>query len=180
MIIVIEVDQSCYRWITNSYGSSISSFEYHCWNSKTIITESTCPIVLRIFRSLDSFSDIAVILGDLNLIDDSGFDVHDVLMSLLQGEVSLKMSVVVKSISDLFSEALPDESSEDEVLLLQTVTCQNGQMQRTVEDIGGVGSVNNARQVILTDLMFECGLTFTVESRKAERACVNMTSILIC
>ena len=32
----------------------------------------------------------------------------------------------------------------------------------------------------VTDLMFECGLTFTVESRKAERACVNMTSILIC
>ena len=30
-----------------------------------------------------------------------------------------------------------------------------------------------------TDLMFECGLTFTVSSRKAERACVNMTSILI-
>ena len=30
-----------------------------------------------------------------------------------------------------------------------------------------------------TDLMFECGLTFTVASRKAERACVNMTSILI-
>ena len=31
-----------------------------------------------------------------------------------------------------------------------------------------------------TDLMFECGLTFTIESRKAERACVNMTSIQIC
>ena len=90
------------------------------------------------------------------------------------------MSVVVKSISDLFSEALPDESSEDEVLLLQTVTCQNGQMLKTVEDVGGVESVNNARQLILTDLMFRCGLTFTVESRKAERACVNMTSILIC
>ena len=32
----------------------------------------------------------------------------------------------------------------------------------------------------VTDLMFECGLTFTVKSRKAERACLNMTSILIC
>ena len=32
----------------------------------------------------------------------------------------------------------------------------------------------------VTDLMFLCGLTFTVKSRKAERACVNMTSILIC
>ena len=31
-----------------------------------------------------------------------------------------------------------------------------------------------------TDLMFECGLTHTAASRKAERACVNMTSILIC
>ena len=28
------------------------------------------------------------------------------------------------------------------------------------------------------DLMFECGLTFTAASREAERACVNMTSIL--
>ena len=31
-----------------------------------------------------------------------------------------------------------------------------------------------------TDLMFKCGLTYTAASRKAERACVNMTSILIC
>ena len=31
-----------------------------------------------------------------------------------------------------------------------------------------------------TDLMFECGMTFTVALRKAEMACVNMTSILIC
>ena len=31
-----------------------------------------------------------------------------------------------------------------------------------------------------TDVMFECGLTYTAASRKAERACVNMTSILIC
>ena len=53
-------------------------------------------------------------------------------------------------------------------------------MLRTVEDVGGVESVNNIRQLIFTDLMFRCGLTFTVESRKAERACVNMTSILIC
>ena len=31
-----------------------------------------------------------------------------------------------------------------------------------------------------TDLMFERGLTYTAASRKAERACVNTTSILIC
>ena len=42
----------------------------------------------------------------------------------------------------------------------------------------GAESVNNAWQTILKDLKLECGLTFTVESRKAERACVNMTSIL--
>ena len=30
-----------------------------------------------------------------------------------------------------------------------------------------------------TDLMFECGLTYAAASRKAERACVNMTSIMI-
>ena len=32
----------------------------------------------------------------------------------------------------------------------------------------------------VTDLMFECGLMFTVKSRKAEKAFVNMTSILFC
>ena len=31
-----------------------------------------------------------------------------------------------------------------------------------------------------TDLMFECGLTFSDALRKAERACVNTSSILIC
>ena len=31
-----------------------------------------------------------------------------------------------------------------------------------------------------TDLMFACGLTFSDALREAERACVNMTSILIC
>ena len=49
---------------------------------------------------------------------------HDVL-SLLQGEVSFKTSVIVKSNEDLFSEALPDEPGEDEVLLLHTSACQN-------------------------------------------------------
>ena len=34
--------------------------------------------LLGTFRSLDSSSGIAVILGDPNLIDDSVFDVHDV------------------------------------------------------------------------------------------------------
>ena len=96
VIIVVEVDQFCYRLSTNRAAQKDE-------------------FLLGTFRSLDSSSGIAVILGDPNLIDDSVFDVHDVLLSLLQGEVSLKMSVVVKSISDLFSEALPDESSEDEV-----------------------------------------------------------------
>ena len=135
--------------------------------------------LLGAFLSLVYSSGIAAISGDPDLIDDSVFDDHDELLSLLQGVVSLKMSVVVKSNSDLFSEALPDESGEDEVLLLQTVTCQNEQIQSTVEAVGGAESVNNAWQSILTDLMFECGLTFVGESRKAERACVNMTSILV-
>ena len=135
--------------------------------------------LLGAILSLDSSSGIAVISGDPDLIDDSVFDDHDELLSLLQSVVSFKMSVAVKSNSDLFSEALPDESGEDEVLLLQTVTCQNGQIQSTVEAIGRAESVNNAWQSILTDLMFECGLTFAGESRKAERACVYMTSILI-
>ena len=210
VIIVIKADQFCYRLntdraaqkdefegehteradqesldrlITNSCGSSLSSFEYHCWTFKIDHNRTymsyRLEFLLGAFLSPDSSSGIAVISGDPDRIDDSVFDDHDELLSLLQGEVSLKMSVVVKSISDLFSEALPDESGEDEVLLLQTVTCQNGQIQSTVEAVGGAESVNNAWQSILTDLMFECGLTFTVESRKAERACVNMTSILV-
>ena len=130
--------------------------------------------LLGAILSLEYSSGIAVISGDPDLIDD-----HDELLSLLQGVVSFKMSVAVKSNNDLFSEALPDESGEDEVLLLQTVTCQNGQMQSTVEAVVGAESVNNAWQSIQTDLMFECGLTFAGESRKAERACVNMTSILV-
>ena len=51
--------------------------------------------------------------------------------------------------------------------------------------VGKVGKVGECEFNVLkffraTDLMFECGLTFTDASRKAERACVNMTSILIC
>ena len=57
------------------------------------------------------------------------------LLSLLQSDVSLKMSVAAKANGDLFSEVLPDESGEDEVLMLQTVTHQNGQMQSDVEAI---------------------------------------------
>ena len=135
--------------------------------------------LLGAFRSLDSSSCIAAISGDPDLIDDSVFDDLDELLSLLQNDGSLKMSVALKSNGDLFSEGLPDESGEDEVLLLQAVTCQNGQMQSTIEAIGGAEPVNNAGHPIHTDLMFECGLTFTVESRKAERACVYMTSFLI-
>ena len=100
--------------------------------------------LLAVSLSLDSSSCIAAISGDLDLVVDSVFDVLDEFLSLLQNEVSLKMSVAVKSNGDLFSEALPDESGEDEVLLLQTVTLQNGQMQSTIEAIGGTEPVNNA------------------------------------
>ena len=48
--------------------------------------------------------------------------------------------------------------------------------------VGKVGECefNVLKFLRATDLMFECGLTFTDASREAERACVNMTSILIC
>ena len=48
--------------------------------------------------------------------------------------------------------------------------------------VGKVGECefNVLKFLRATDLMFECGLTYTAASRKAERACVNMTSILIC
>ena len=77
---------------------------------------------------------------------------HDVL-SQLQGEVSFKTSVIVKSNEDLLSEALPDEPGEDEVLLLHTSACQNE--QNTVEAVGGAESVNNAWESILKDLMLD-------------------------
>ena len=76
--------------------------------------------LLGTILSLEYSSGIAVISGDPDLTDDSMFDDHGMLLSLLQGEVSFKMSVAVKPNSDLFSEALPDESGEDEVLLLHT------------------------------------------------------------
>ena len=48
--------------------------------------------------------------------------------------------------------------------------------------VGKVGECEfNVLKVLRsTDLMFECGLTFIDASREAERACVKMTSILIC
>ena len=51
--------------------------------------------------------------------------------------------------------------------------------------VGKVGKVGEYEFNVLkflraSDLMFECGLTFTDASRKAQSACVNMTSILIC
>ena len=125
--------------------------------------------LLGTFRSLEYSSGIVEISGDPDLIDDSVFDDHGKLLSLLQGVVSLKMSVAVKPKSDLSSEALTDESGENEVLLLHMSTCQIGLIQSTVEAVGGDESVNYARQSIKQDLKFECGLTFTIESRKTER-----------
>ena len=48
--------------------------------------------------------------------------------------------------------------------------------------VGNVGECefNVLKFLRATVLMFECGLTYTAASRKAERACVKMTSILIC
>ena len=65
--------------------------------------------------------------------------------SLGHDTVPLIMSVAVKANGDLlFSEVLPDVSGEDEVLLLQAVTHQNGQLQSAVEAVGKAEPVNNA------------------------------------
>ena len=58
-------------------------------------------------------------------------------------------------------------------------------VERSEKEESQVGKVGECEFNVLkffraTDLMFKCGLTFTDASRKAERACVNMTSILIC
>ena len=187
--IVIEADQFCYRLntnraaerdefegdyteraeqeslnrsITNSCGSSLFSFEYHCGNFKNDLNRTnymSYRASLR-FCSVGKNEKMELVyrcrvynLIETPSMDDEGNMLkktdstcifrHDVL-SLLQGEVSFKMSVIVKSNSDLFSEALPDESGEDEVLLLHTSTCQNEQIQNTVEAVGGAESVNNA------------------------------------
>ena len=57
--------------------------------------------------------------------------------------------------------------------------------EKEESQVGKVGKVGECEFNVLkflraSDLMFECGLTFTDASRKAESACVNMTSILIC
>ena len=58
-------------------------------------------------------------------------------------------------------------------------------VERSENEESQVGKVDECEFNVLTifqatDLMFECGLTYTVASRQAERACVNMKSILIC
>ena len=58
-------------------------------------------------------------------------------------------------------------------------------VERSENEESQVGKVDECEFNVLTvfratDLMFECGLTHTAAPRKAERACVNMTSILIC
>ena len=58
-------------------------------------------------------------------------------------------------------------------------------VERSENEESQVGRVDECEFNVLTvfratDLMFECGLTYTAASRNAERACVNMTSILIC
>ena len=57
--------------------------------------------------------------------------------------------------------------------------------EKEESQVGKIGKVDECEFNVLTvfratDLMFECGLTYTAASRKAERACVNMTSIRIC
>ena len=183
------------RLITNSCNSSLFSFEYHCRNFKndhnrtymsyraslrfcSVGKNEKMELVYRcrVYNLIETLSMDDE--GNMLKKTDSTCIFRNDVLSLLQGEVSFKMSVIVKSNGDLFSKALPDDSGEDEVLLLHTNTCQNEQIQNTVEAVVGAESINNAWQAIQQDLMFECGLTFTVESRKAERACVNMTSIL--
>ena len=58
-------------------------------------------------------------------------------------------------------------------------------VERSENEESQVGKVDECEFNVLTvfrvtDLMFECDLTCTAASRKAERTCVNMTSILIC
>ena len=58
-------------------------------------------------------------------------------------------------------------------------------VEKYENDESQVGKVGECEFNVLkflraTDLMFECGLTFSDALREAERACVNTTSILIC
>ena len=53
--------------------------------------------------------------------------------------------------------------------------------EKEESQVGKVGACefNVLKFLRATDLMFECGLTFTDASRKTDRACVNTTSILV-
>ena len=94
----------------------------------------------------------------------------------------------------MFNELLEDAEIAIVVKRPKTVKEIKGNMRnsQTVErvekienDESQVGKVGECEFNVLkflraTDLVFECGLTFTDASRKAEKAFVNMTSILIC
>ena len=90
--------------------------------------------------------------------------------SLGHDTVSLIMSVAVKANGDLLSEVLPDESGEDEILLLQAVTRQNGQMQSAVEAVRGAEPANNAWHPIPATVIVDAdGSDVAVLEKRPER-----------
>ena len=110
--------------------------------------------------------------------------------------------VVEKQMSDLLAVSERNEDLEQsfcaEIAIvakhLKTVKETEGnkrimqtseRVERSENEESQVGKVDECEFNVLTvframNLMFECGLTYTAASRKAERACVNMTSILTC
>ena len=100
--------------------------------------------------------------------------VFNVLHEDLEQSFCAEIAIVEKHLKTL-KETKGDKS------IVQTAE----RVERSEKEESQVGKVGECEFNVLkflraTDLMFECGLTYTAASLMAERACVNMTSILIC
>ena len=102
--------------------------------------------------------------------------------------------LVIEPKRSVFDELHEDGEIAIVVKRLKTVKEIKGDMgnsqtaervEKSENDESQVGKVGECEFNVLkflraTDLMFECALTFSHALRKAERACVNTTPILIC
>ena len=92
----------------------------------------------------------------------------------LEQSFCAEIAIVVKHLTTV-------KETEGNKRIMQTAE----RVERSENEESQVGKVDECEFNVLTffratDLMFECGLAYTAASRKAERACVNTTSILVC
>ena len=93
--------------------------------------------------------------------------------------------LVIEPKRSVFNELHEDAEIAVVVKSLKTVkeisrVTRNSQRMASLKLEVGECELNVVKFLRATDLMFECGLTFSDALRKAERTCVNTTLILIC